>query len=116
MPLKTTKKPGWRLENSSEFSTPTSESPAEIAFRPSLAAAARPELWGIEASTIVHPFWPAGHAIKVPPLGGGGGGGGSGSVGVVSVDVVPGSVPVGSVVVGPGPVPVPTGTDSLVAA
>jgi hypothetical protein len=44
--------------------TPTSVKPAPSAFLASLTAAERPALCGTEASTIVHPFWPAGHSVS----------------------------------------------------
>jgi hypothetical protein len=88
--------------------TPTSVNPALSAFLASLTAVARPALCGTDASTIVHPFWPAGHTVSWFE-GGGGGGGGSGVVGTDSV----GSVDVDVSAGGGGdvaPVPVPSGT------
>jgi hypothetical protein len=99
-----------RLENWDESRIPTSVSPALRAFCPALTAASRPPLCGIDESTIVHPFCPAGHWISV--FDGGGGGGCSGAVVVGTVGSVDVSVGVDVV----GAVPVLNGTEAWVSA
>src|SRR5262245_58120 len=98
------------LEDCEEEMMPTSVSPALRAFWAWLAAAGLPELCGIDESTIVQPFLPAGHSVSV--FDGGGGGGCAGAVGVGMDSVGSGAVSVSVGVVAVTPVPVLSGTDA----